>query len=100
MYTITLADGTQLTGLDMNGTNYVSKTKIDESIFTDNLTTMKVSDGETETIYNDMQFIQQMEWSDGTFYLAFCEKSAEQKQAELIATLELALVELYESMEG
>ena len=51
MYTITLANGTKLTGLDMNGTNYVSKEKVDETIFKDNLSTMKVSDGETETTY-------------------------------------------------
>ena len=40
MYTITLANGTKLTGLDMNGTNYVSKEKVDETIFKDNLSTM------------------------------------------------------------
>ena len=61
MYTITLANGAKLTGLDMNGTNYVSKEKVDETIFKDNLSTMKVSDGETETTYTDMVFIQQME---------------------------------------
>lgn len=49
MYTITLANGKKLTGLDMNGTNYVSKEKVDETIFKDNLSTMKVSDGETDT---------------------------------------------------
>lgn len=37
MYTITLANGKKLTGLDMNGTNYVSKEKVDETIFKDNL---------------------------------------------------------------
>lgn len=44
-YTITLADGRKLTGLDKNGDNFVSKTKVDEKIFKDNLSTMKVSDG-------------------------------------------------------
>jgi len=39
MYTITLANGAKLTGLDMNGTNYVSKEKVDETIFKDNLST-------------------------------------------------------------
>lgn len=84
MYTITLANGKKLTGLDMNGTNYVSKEKVDETIFKDNLSTMKVSDGETETTYTDMVFIQQMEWADGTFYLAFREKTKEEK---LVAAL-------------
>ena len=64
-YTITLADGRKLTGLTKNGDNFVSKTKVDESIFVNNLSTMKVSDGETEITMTDVQFIQQMEWVDG-----------------------------------
>ena len=91
----------------MNGTNYVSKEKVDETIFEDNLSTMKVSDGETETSYTDMVFIQQMEWADGTFYLAFREKTKEEK---LVATLnatsdsvtdvQVALAEVYEMVLG
>ena len=107
MYTITLANGAKLTGLDMNGTNYVSKEKVDETIFKDNLSTMKVSDGETETTYTDMVFIQQMEWADGTYYLAFREKSqAEKVYAALVATgnsvtdIQVALAELYEMILG
>lgn len=106
-YTITLADGRKLTGLDMNGTNYVSKEKVDETIFKDNLSTMTVSDGETEETFKDMVFVQQMEWADGTFYLAFREKTKEEK---LIATLtatsnsvtdvQVALAEVYEMILG
>ena len=77
MYTITLANGKKLTGLDMNGTNYVSKEKVDKTIFKDNLSTMKVSDGETETTYTDMVFVQQMEWADSlhksqVYIVTFC----------------------------
>lgn len=103
MYTITLADGKKLTGLDMNGTNYVSKEKVDETIFKDNLSTMKVSDRETETTYTDMIFIQQMEWSDGTFYLAFREKTKEEKlvaalnaTSDSVTDVQVALTEIYE----
>lgn len=103
MYTITLANGKKLTGLDMNGTNYVSKEKVDETIFKNNLSTMKVFDGETETTYTDMVFIQQMEWPDGTFCLAFREKTKEEKLAAAIATnansvtdVQVALAEVYE----
>lgn len=78
-YTITLADGQQLTELGRNGDNYVSKTKVDESIFEDNLDTMTVSDGETETEYHDVEFIQQMQWVDDTYYLAFRELSEQEK---------------------
>lgn len=107
MYTITLANGTKLTGLDMNGTNYVSKEKVDETIFKDNLSTMKVSDGETETTYTDMVFVQQMEWADGTFYLAFREKTNEEKlvaaisaNASSVTDVQVALAEVYEMILG
>lgn len=107
MYTITLANGTKLTGLDMNGTNYVSKEKVDETIFEDNLSTMKVSDGETETTYTDMVFIQKMEWADGTFYLAFREKTKEEKlvaalnaTSNSITDVQVALAEVYEMVLG
>ena len=105
MYTITLANGKKLTGLDMNGTNYVSKEKVDETIFKDNLSTMKVSDG--ETTYTDMVFIQQMEWADGTFYLAFREKTKEEKLVAVlnatsnsITDVQVALAEVYEMVLG
>lgn len=69
-YTITLADGRSLKGLGKNGDNFVSKTRVDETMFKDNLSTMTVSDGETTETFKDMIFVQQMEWSDGTFYLS------------------------------
>jgi hypothetical protein len=95
-YTITLADGKKLTGLTKNGDNYVSKTKVDESIFTDNLTTMTVSDGETETAYQNVELIQQMEFPDG-WYLCFRELT----EAELAVTeLQEALAEVYELIVG
>ena len=108
MYTITLANGTKLKNLNMNGSNYVSKTKVDESIFTSaNLATMTVSDGEIETTYTDVVFIQQMEWADGTFYLAFREKTREEKLVEAITAntdsmtdLQVALAEVYEMILG
>lgn len=76
-------------------------------IFKDNLSTMKVSDGETETTYTDMVFIQQMEWADGTFYLAFREKTKEEKlvaalnaTSNSITDVQVALAEVYEMVLG
>lgn len=79
-YTITLTDGQKLTGLSKNGDNFVSQTKVDESIFENNLSTMTVSDGETETMFHDVELIQQMEWNDGTWYLAFREITQQEKE--------------------
>lgn len=107
MYTITLADGTKITDLELNGTNYVSQTEIDENVFKDNLSTITISDGETETVYEDMVFIQQMKMSDGTYYLAFREKFPEEKIAEAIVAnassvtdVEMAITEIYEMILG
>ena len=95
-YTIKLADGRELTGLTKNGDNYISKKKVDEAIFTDNLSTMTVYDGETEITYKNVELIQQMEFPDG-FYLCFRELT----EAELAVTdLQGALVEVYELIVG
>lgn len=95
-YTIRLADGRELTGLGTNGNNYVSKEMVDEAIFENNLTTMTVSDGETETTYKNMEFVQQMKLGDG-YYLCFRQLT----EAEITATeLQQALAEVYEMILG
>ena len=75
MYTITLSDGRKLENLAVNGTNFVSKNKVDEKIFQNNLAAVVISDGKTERAYKNLAFVQQMEWADGTYYLAFREKT-------------------------
>ncbi len=57
--------------------------------------------------YTDMVFIQQMEWADGTFYLAFREKTKEEKlvaalnaTSNSITDVQVALAEVYEMVLG
>lgn len=100
MYTITLADGRKLTDLSKNGDNFVSKEKVDESLFKDNLATMTVSDGETEEVFKNMVFVQQMKWADGTYYLAFRERTQTEIFNENVTDIQVALAELYEMMLG
>ena len=70
MYTITLKDGTTLKDLDLNGNNYVSKSKVDETIFTsDNLSYVIINDGERDTTYENMKFIQQIKYNDGYYFI-------------------------------
>ncbi len=110
-YTITLADGRKLTGLGKNGDNFVSAEKVDETIFKDNLSTMTVSDGETETVYHNAELIQQQKWADGSWYLAFREQTAQEQamaalnkavaeNADSMTDLQMALAEVYEMMLG
>ena len=97
MYTITLADGKKLENLDKNGDNYVSKIKVDESIFKNNLSKVTVSDGETETTYENVEFVQQMQWSDGTWYLVFRVVTGAEKS---ITDIQMALADVYEMILG
>lgn len=110
-YTITLADERKLTGLGKNGDNFVSAERVDEGVFKDNLSVMTVSNGGTETVYHNAELIQQQEWADGSWYLAFREQSPQERamaalnkavsdHANSMTDLQLALAEVYEMMLG
>lgn len=44
MYKITLADGTVLKNLELNGNNYIAEGVIDDAVFKDNLATVTITD--------------------------------------------------------
>lgn len=97
MITITLKDGTKIENLTLNGNNFVSDTKLNESLFTsDNTSDMTVSDGTTDTKYTDMLFTQQME-INGKYYICFHRMSDKEIYNSKITNLELALAELAET---
>ena len=91
-YTITLADGTKLTNLSVNGNNYVSKEKIDEAVFKNNLTKITISDGEKETTMHYVEFVSQVEINN-EWYLCFREISENERA---ITDLQVAIAEIYE----
>ena len=57
MYTITLADGTKLKNLELNGNNYIAEGVIEDSVFEGNLDTVKITDGETTETFTDMRLM-------------------------------------------
>lgn len=69
-YTITLNNGTEIKDLIKNGDNFVSKVKLDESIFKNNLTRMTISNGEEVEVLENMEFIQQMKIGK-EYYICF-----------------------------
>ena len=104
MYTIKLHDGQEIKGLTKNGNNYVSSKKIDESIFTDNLKTMVVTDDEgVETTYNNVELVQQVQYGD-EYYMVFRELTAEELNEQTVndnvTDIQIALSELYEMIVG
>lgn len=98
MYTIVLSDGRKLENLAVNGTNFVSKTKVDEKIFQNNLAAVVISDGKTERAYENLVFIQQMEWADGTYYLSFREKTKMELLAEEITENSIGMEDVQDAL--
>ncbi len=58
-YKITLADGTVLDNLDLNGNNFISTKKVTAEQLTDeNLAGVKIDNGETEEEHEHMALVQ------------------------------------------
>lgn len=96
MYTITLSDGRKLENLSRNSDNYISQTKIDESIFNNNLDVIKIFDcnENTETLMYNVELIQQVHYEDG-WYICFRKKSPQEIQyAELKSENDLLKVQI------
>lgn len=75
MFKLILADGTEIKNLTRNGDNFISDTRVDESLFAGNLTTLTITDGEDVTIeMNNAELIQQIEYQ-GKYWLCFRELS-------------------------
>lgn len=58
IYVITLADGTEIGNLGLNGNNFISKTPIDAMIFEGNCSPVIISDGENEEVHDHMELVQ------------------------------------------
>lgn len=93
MYTITLNDGTKLENLELNGNNFIAEGVIEDSVFTDNLAKVVITDGETTDTYTDM-FLVCNRVENGRSWIVLAEKSEQQKMEETVAELRQAMVVL------
>ena len=105
MYKITLADGTELNDLVLNGNNFIAQTAVNDAVFKDNMASVTVTnleDGTTEQIEDGILLSNIVR--DGKSWLVLGQKSAEQKRLEAIDStftdLQMALAEVYEMMIG
>ena len=92
--TITLADGTKLENLGLNGNNYISDEEIDSTVFEDNLHRVEIHDSETgeTTVLHDAELVQLVKY-DEEYWFIFREKSSEEADIE---ALNAAIIELAE----
>ena len=70
-FKITLADGTQLKNLKLNGNNYISKTKITEDDFKGKLSKV-IIENETEKTseeFEHMELVQIVHYEDGYYFV-------------------------------
>ncbi len=57
-YKVTLADGTVIDGLKINGNNFISLSPIDVAVFNGNCSSVIINDGETDEIHSNMELVQ------------------------------------------
>ena len=99
MYTMTLSDGTKLENLELNGNNWISKTKITDKDFEGKLVKVSATDGEYTYEFDNAVLVQIMEL-DNKYWFILREKTREEKIEESITATQVALAEVYEQMLG
>lgn len=99
-WTITLADGTTLEGLTLNGNNYVSKTKVTEDDFAGNLDRVKITDGETTQELENVELVQCQQYGNEYWFIlrerTAAEMAAEKTQANIEYLAMMADIDLEE----
>ena len=83
MYKITLADGTALENLVLNGNNFIAAAVVDDSVFKDNMATVTITnleDGNAEQIEDGVLLSNIVR--EGCSWLVLGQKTPEQKAME------------------
>lgn len=83
MYKITLADGTALENLVLNGNNFIAQTAVGDAVFKDNMATVTITnleDGTAEQIEDGVLLSNIVR--EGCSWIVLGQKSAEQKAEE------------------
>ena len=69
IYTITLADGTVMDNLRLNGNNFVSDAEVTEDDFDGNLSEVTIVNGDHEQVMKNAELIQITHYSDGWYFI-------------------------------
>ena len=93
MYSVKLADGTELINLVLNGNNFISNTIVDDNIFKDNLGNVTITNPEGVVEYEDMKLIQNKVYGTQSWFI-LAEKTKEEKDKETLLQLLADLTEV------
>lgn len=83
MYKITLADGTTIENLELNGNNFIAAAVVDDAVFKDNMATVTITnldDGTAEQLEDGVLLSNIVR--DGKSWLVLGQKTPEQKAME------------------
>ena len=69
IYKITLADGTVIENLKLNGNNFVSDREITSEMFGGNLSKVTINDGEKDTVLKNMELVQIAKYGEEYFFI-------------------------------
>ena len=103
IYKIILGDGTEISNLKLNGNNFISTEKIEESVFADNCSPVTISDGTTETVHPNMELVQIVEQVPGEYWFVLRDISEEEfartkMQSDIAYIAMMSKVKLWYSM--
>ena len=88
IYKITLADGTEIRNLRLNGNNFISDAPISETIFDGNGSTVIINDGETDEFHENMELGQITPVGDEYWFVLRDLTAAELKQIKMQSDIE------------
>lgn len=69
VYSIKLSDNTVISGLRLNGNNYISDKEIKKNQFAGKLSPVEISDGVTVEVYNHMELVQLSKYDDEHWFI-------------------------------
>ena len=87
MYTITLADGTEIKNLSLNGNNFISDTPLDAAMFTGKLQTVRITGPDMDETHGQMELVS-IRQDGGKYWFVLRELSDQElKERKMLADI-------------
>lgn len=88
IYTITLADGTVIDNLTMNGNNFISDEALNASIFESNCCPVTINDGTSNEVHRNMELVQVTPVNGKSWFVLRDISAKELEQAKMKSDIE------------
>lgn len=77
-YSVTLADGSVLSDLRLNGNTFISEEPVDPAVFEENCSPVVISDGETSETHPVMEYVATAQPVAGEFWFSLRDVSEQE----------------------